>query len=134
MIVGARLRGVDRAIAGTYRGVDEVVAYFRRRREIAGHTLQLHPGELLGGDGPHVAALTDGSAICDGAEHRWSTLGLHSIEHGLIAACWLLPLDQAAFDRAWSGPSASRARDPVVILTGPPGSGKTAAARACRHS
>ncbi len=66
--------------------------------------------------------LTDGSAILDGIEHRWSTVGLYRIHRGLIAACWLLPLDQAAFDRAWSGSSsepagaaASRRRDPVLI-------------------
>jgi predicted kinase/ketosteroid isomerase-like protein len=120
----------DNAIAGTYRGIDEVIGYFRRRREIAGNTLQLHPGELLGGDGTHVAVLTDGSAVLDGAEHRWSTVGLYRIERGLIAACWLLPLDQEAFDRAWAGASEGSVRDPVVIVAGPPGSGKTTAARA----
>jgi hypothetical protein len=77
---------------GTWTRSDRYSAYFRRRREIA--------------------ALTDGSAVLDGAEHRWSMVGLYRIEHGLIEACWLLPLDQAAFDRAWSGLSASRARDP----------------------
>jgi predicted kinase/ketosteroid isomerase-like protein len=143
----------DNAIAGTYRGIDDVIAYFRRRREIAGSTLRLHPGELLGGDGERFAVVTDGTAILGGSEHRWSTVGLYRIERGLIAACWLLPLDQPAFDRAWSGGSVepsggsvepsggsgepaepagaamSRRRDPVLILTGPPGSGKTTVAR-----
>ena len=92
----------DNAIAGTYRGIDEVIGYFRRRRAIAGNTLRLHPGEVLGGDGQHVAVLTDGSMILDGVEHHWSTVGLYRIEHGLIAECWLLALDPAAFDRAWT--------------------------------
>src|SRR5579859_837438 len=64
------------AIAGTYEGWEEVVGYFTRRRELAGHTLQLHPGELLVGDGHHIASLTGGSAVVEGREHRWSTIGL----------------------------------------------------------
>jgi uncharacterized protein len=120
----------DNAVAGTYRGIDEVLAYFRRRRELAGDTLRLHPGDVLGGDGEHVAALTDGSAVLGGVEHRWSTVGLYRIEHGLIAACWLLPLDQGAFDRAWQGAAGGSVSEPIVILTGPPGAGKTSAARA----
>jgi predicted kinase/ketosteroid isomerase-like protein len=127
----------ESAIAGVYRGIDEVVAYFQRRREIAGNTLRLRPGELLGGEGEHVAVLTDGSAVLAGTEHRWSTVGLYRIQRGLIAACWLLPLDQEAFDRAWSsgsvepaGAVAGSRRDPVLILTGPPGAGKTTVARA----
>lgn len=90
------------AIAGVYRGSEEVVGYFRRRRELASGTLRLHPGELLVGEGNHIASLTDGSAVLDGVEHRWSTVGLYLIRDGLIAACWLLSLDQAQFDRVWS--------------------------------
>ena len=90
------------AIAGAYEGVDEVLDYFRRRRELAGNTMRLHPGELLVGDGEHVAVLTDGSATFDQREHRWSTIGLYRIRAPRIAACWLLPLDQAEFDRVWS--------------------------------
>src|SRR5437588_1674789 len=89
-------------IAGTYRGIDDVLDYFERRRALAGGTLRLHPGELLVGEGEHVAALTDGSAVIGGREHRWSTLGLYRIRDGRIAGCWLLPLDAAEFDRAWS--------------------------------
>jgi ketosteroid isomerase-like protein len=92
-------------IAGTYRGIDEVLDYFRRRRAIAGNTLQLHPGELLVGEHDHLAVLTDGTAVLDGAECRWSTIGLYRARERKIAACWLLPLDQAAFDRVWSAGS-----------------------------
>jgi ketosteroid isomerase-like protein len=90
------------AIAGAYRGIGEVLSYFSRRRELAANTLRLHPGELLVGDGQHIASLTDGSAKIAGEEHRWSTIGLYRIREERIAGCWLLPLDQAAFDRAWS--------------------------------
>jgi ketosteroid isomerase-like protein len=92
------------AIAGEYRGVDAVMDYFRRRRDLAGRSFRLHPGELLVGEGEHVAMLTDGTAVIDGVERRWSTVGLYRLRDGRIAACWLLPLDPAAFDEIWAGP------------------------------
>jgi hypothetical protein len=36
-------------------------------------------------------------------EHRWSTVGLYRFRGEQIAACWLLPLDAAAFDWIWRG-------------------------------
>jgi ketosteroid isomerase-like protein len=96
----------ENAIAGDYHGVEEVVDYFHRRRALASNMLRLHPGEILVG-AIHVAVLTDGTATLGGAEHRWSTVGLYRLRGQQIAACWLLPLDQHAFDRAW-GPSPSR--------------------------
>lgn len=117
----------ENAIAGTYRGIEEVVGYFIRRREVAGRSLRLHPGDVLAGEGDHIASLTDGSAVIGGREHRWSTVGLYRIDSERIAACWLLPLDPVAFDLAWS-PDAF-AGD-ILILTGPPGSGKTTTGRA----
>jgi len=59
--------------------------------------------DLLVGDGDHIASLTDGTAMLGGVEHRWSTVGLYRIRDGRVEACWLLPLDQAAFDRVWAG-------------------------------
>jgi hypothetical protein len=64
--------------------------------------MRLNPGELLVGAGEHVAVLTDGSATFDGRERHWSTIGLYRIRARRIAACWLLPLDQAEFDRVWA--------------------------------
>jgi ketosteroid isomerase-like protein len=95
----------DNAIAGVYEGVDAVMGYFARRRDLAARTFRMHPGELLAGDGDHVAVLTDGTATIDGDEHRWSTVGLYRLREGRVAACWLLPLDAAAFDAIWSGRS-----------------------------
>jgi ketosteroid isomerase-like protein len=90
------------AIAGEYRGVEEVMAYFARRRDLAARSFRMHPGDLLTGDGDRVAVLTDGTATIDGVDHRWSTVGLYRLREGRVAACWLLPLDQAAFDAIWS--------------------------------
>jgi hypothetical protein len=67
-----------------YRAVDELRALLApdivwhvpgsaRRRDLADRTFRMHPGELLVGDDDHVAA------------------------------CWLLPLDAAEFDRIWRG-------------------------------
>ena len=92
----------DNAIAGYYEGVDAVMDYFARRRDIARHSLRLHPRELLTGNGDMVASVTEGSAMLGGREQRWSTVGLYRFEMDRVRACWLLPLDQAAFDRIWA--------------------------------
>jgi hypothetical protein len=77
-------------------------------RDIAAGTFRLHPGELLVGEGEHVAMLTDGTAVLDGVEHRWSTVGLYRLRGERVAECWLLPLDPAAFDAVWSRPARDR--------------------------
>jgi ketosteroid isomerase-like protein len=89
------------AIAGEYRGVEAVMAYFGRRRDLAARTFRMHPGDVLVGDGVRVAVLTDGSAVVGGVEQQWSTVELYELREGRVAACWLLPLDVAAFDAAW---------------------------------
>ena len=60
----------------------------------------MHPGEVMVGD-DHVAVLTDGTAVIDGVQRSWSTLGLYRFTGDRVAACWLLPLDPGAFDAAW---------------------------------
>ena len=93
----------DSPIAGTYRGLEEVFAYFRRRRDMAGGTFRMHRRDVLVGEGERIAALTDGSATIGGVEHQWSTVGLYEVTAAeQIAACWLLPLDPRAFDQIWS--------------------------------
>jgi ketosteroid isomerase-like protein len=92
------------AIAGDYHGTDAVLAYFRHRRDLADRTFRMHPGDVLAGEGDRIAALTDGTAKIDGAERRWSTVGLYEIRDGRVAACWLLPLDPHSFDEIWADP------------------------------
>src|SRR5215216_2791196 len=91
------------AIAGVYEGIDAVLAYFARRRDLADRTFRMHPGETLVGERDHVAVLTDGTAVIGGEERRWSTVGLYRLRGDRVAACWLLPLDAAEFDRIWRG-------------------------------
>jgi hypothetical protein len=45
-------------IAGTYQGVEEVIGYMLRRRELANATFRMHRREVLVGPS-HFAALTD---------------------------------------------------------------------------
>ena len=93
----------ENAIAGDYRGIDAVLAYFARRRDLATRTFRMHSREALTGEGDHVAVLTDGTATIGGAERHWSTVGLYRIADGRVTACWLLPLDPVAFDAIWGG-------------------------------
>lgn len=92
----------ESSIAGTYRGLEQVFDYFRRRRDLAAGTLQIHRRDVLTGDGNRIAALSDGRATVHGVERRWSTVGLYDVVVDRIAACWLLPLDQHEFDGIWS--------------------------------
>ena len=91
------------AIAGEHRGRAAVLRYFDLRRDLSGGTLRitLH-GELHAGD--LVVQQADGSAELNGQRVSWRTVGAYRIAQGRIAECWLLPLDQAAFDRAWASP------------------------------
>jgi uncharacterized protein len=90
------------AIAGDYRGREAVVRYFRRRREIAGGTIEItklgeaHHDEAL-------VQLADGRAQLAGREVTWRTAGVYRVADGRIAEAWLIPLDQEGFDRVWAG-------------------------------
>ena len=89
-------------LAGTYRGRPQVLGYFSMRRDLAARTFRLNRRDVLVGDGDRIAALTDGRATIAGTEHHWSTVGLYAAAGQQVAACWLLPLDQTAFDAIWT--------------------------------
>ena len=89
-------------IAGTYRGHDEAIAYFTRRRYLAGNTFRITPQDVLTGDGNVIAALADGEATLEAETQRWSTVGLYRVVAGQVAECWLMPTDPELFDRIWS--------------------------------
>jgi ketosteroid isomerase-like protein len=96
------------AIAGTYRGHDEVITYFTRRRSLAGNTFQITRRDVLTGDGNTIAALTDGEATFEGQTQRWSTVGLYRVVADRVSECWLMPTDPDLFDRIWSLTEHSR--------------------------
>jgi ketosteroid isomerase-like protein len=89
-------------IAGTYRGVDQVIGYMLVRRVLADGTFVMKRLDVLTGSGSVVAVLTDGSASIGGVSREWSTVGLYRVEGERVAECWLLPLDQAEFDDIWT--------------------------------
>ena len=95
---------------GAYRGQMAVyvkpqgllgTGYISRRRDLAGRTFQIKRRDVLVGEGDRLAALVDGFVTISNVDHRWSTVGLYDVIDQQIAACWLLPLDQRAFDAIW---------------------------------
>jgi hypothetical protein len=90
------------SIAGDYHGIEAVLGYFVRRRDLAKGTFRMQPGELMVGDGDHASVLTEGTAVIAGTERCWSTLGLYRIRGQRVAACWLLPLQPDVFDAIWN--------------------------------
>ena len=89
------------AIAGEHRGADAVLEYFARRRELTDATFRMsvHGASIIAG---RVVQLAGGTAVRDGAEVSWETVGVFRVASGRIAECWLVPFDQDAFDRIWS--------------------------------
>jgi ketosteroid isomerase-like protein len=89
------------AIAGDYRGVEEVLAYFAKRRDHASGSFHVTPRGSLADD-ERVIHFADGDALIDGRRRYWRTVGIFRISDGRIAECWLLPFDQYEFDEIWS--------------------------------
>jgi RNA 2',3'-cyclic 3'-phosphodiesterase len=89
------------AIAGGHRGVEAVLAYMDARRRIMDGTFRVtvHGAAVIAG---RVVQLAGGSAVRDGREVAWETVGVFRVADGRIAECWLVPFDQAAFDAIWS--------------------------------
>lgn len=90
-------------IAGRHEGIEEVVAYMCRRRDLADKTFRMHLREILIGEGDVFAALTDGHAVIGGRAREWSTVGLYRLRGDQLAECRLIPFDAAEFDAIWAG-------------------------------
>lgn len=90
-------------IAGEYRGVEAVLDYFERRRELAATSMRMRPrGHFAGGD--IVAQLVDGSATLGAELVEWRTVGIYRVSAGLVHQTSLVPLDLELFDRIWTPP------------------------------
>jgi len=91
----------DSAIAGDYRGRDEVLRYFARRRELADATFRIDVRGVLA-DGERAVILAGGEVASGGERLAWGTVGIFRIADGKIAECWVVPYDQHSFDEIWS--------------------------------
>jgi ribosomal-protein-alanine N-acetyltransferase len=87
-------------IAGDYLGRDEVLAYFRRRRDLADRSFVVTPRGTLA-DATRVVHFADGEAVLGGATRRWRTVGIFEVAQQRISECWLVAFDQHAFDEIW---------------------------------
>lgn len=89
------------AIAGEHRGISGVISYMEARRRMMDGTFRVtvHGAALIAG---RVVQLAGGRAVREGREVEWETVGVFRVADGRIAECWLIPFDQAAFDRIWS--------------------------------
>jgi ketosteroid isomerase-like protein len=94
-------------IAGDHRGVEQVAAYFEKRRRIAAATMSMRPGETIS-DGDAVAQFVEGSAVLDGERVTWLTIGVYRLDGDRIREVWLVPLDLERFDRVWSATKAGK--------------------------
>lgn len=88
-------------IAGSYRGRDEVLRYFARRRELSASTFRIDVRGVLADDERAVilaeSRLRRGGDILTGR-----TVVIFRILAGKIGECWVVPYDQLAFDDIWS--------------------------------
>jgi ketosteroid isomerase-like protein len=87
-------------IAGDHRGIDDVLAYFDARRRLTDETFRItvHGVSVIDG---RVVQLAGGTAVRNGRELCWETVGVFRVEDGRIAEAWLVPFDQQAFDEIW---------------------------------
>jgi len=96
------------ALAGDYRGRDEVLRYFAHRRELAGPTFRIEVRGVLADD-ERVVILAGGEVSHDGKTFTWRTVVVFRMAQGIIAECWMFPYDQHTFDNIWC--SAERRPD-----------------------
>jgi ketosteroid isomerase-like protein len=89
------------AIAGDYRGREEVLRYFATRRDLARATFRITVCDVIADDGRAVI-FAAGTVEREGRSLGWDTVSIFRIAADRIAECWVLPFDQYRFDDIWS--------------------------------
>ena len=89
------------AIAGDYKGRDQVFAFFGKLMELSGGTSKIEVHDILAND-EHGVALVTGTATRDGKS--FSGLDVHTfhLRNGQVVEFWDSPVDQYAADEFWS--------------------------------
>ena len=92
----------ENLLAGTYRGLEEIVGLFGRSGELSGGTLKLEMHDVVGDDAhaiglDHVRASRD-----DGRSLDMNRVVIAHVSNGALAEVWVCPEDQYAFDEFWS--------------------------------
>lgn len=95
----------DNAIAGVYRGIDDVVAYVHVRQTLSGGTFRVSVEDIVANQ--RLGCLrASGSAEIGGQLEQWRAHGIYRFHEGKIAECWVVPEDQREFDRIWGEETA----------------------------
>ena len=99
---GIRLHYPGRSpLAGDYDGVDQVLGFFGRVRELSGGTLRLELHDVVANDEHAVVLFT---ARADRTNRRLEDriVDVFHIRDGKLAEAWLHPADLYASDQFWS--------------------------------
>jgi ketosteroid isomerase-like protein len=88
-------------LAGTFRGVAEVLAAMRSYAEGSAGTLLLDTQTMLAGAG-HVVAIHAATATVAEFDYQAHEVDVFHLRDGRIAALWSFSEDQEATDRLWS--------------------------------
>jgi ketosteroid isomerase-like protein len=91
----------DNRLAGTYRGISDVLAAMRSYAEASADTLRLDTQTVLAGAG-HVVAIHAATAAVAGFDYQAHEVDVFHLHGGRIAAFWSFSEDQDATDRLWS--------------------------------
>jgi uncharacterized protein len=88
-------------LAGTFRGVSQVLGAMRSYAETSAGTLRLDTQTVVAGAG-HVVAIHDATAEVVGLEYRAHEVDVFHLRDDRIAEIWSFSEDQEATDRIWS--------------------------------
>jgi uncharacterized protein len=91
--------GGRHALAGDYRGKDDVVDFFKQRNERTGGTFRIVPHDLLAND-IHGVALSAITAERGGKTYAWNVVTVYHLSDGKVTECWIHDSDQYIADEA----------------------------------
>ncbi len=92
----------DHPLSGDYRGVDDVLGYFERVREMTEGTLRIEPTQMLADDGHAAIFMRVTARRGDRNLNVLMAEALTLDEDGRWREYWALADDQSAVDAFWS--------------------------------